>query len=85
VAEGGAAALWTLDPGVAYLNHGSFGACPRVVLDCQSALRARMEREPVDFLARDLGRLLAEARAALSKLGARLECEAPAEGSDLVL
>ena len=65
MAEAGPAALWTLDPGVAYLNHGSFGACPRVVLDYQAALRARLEREPVDFLARDLGGLLAGARAVL--------------------
>jgi len=25
--------LWTLDPDVAYLNHGTFGACPRPVID----------------------------------------------------
>ncbi len=57
--------LWTLDPGVAYLNHGTFGACPRPVLDFQAALRARMELEPVDFLVRELPRALGEARAAL--------------------
>ena len=59
------AALWTLDPDVAYLNHGSFGACPRPVLDCQAALRARMEREPVDFLVRELPGLMSGTRAAL--------------------
>ncbi|HKY33932.1 MAG TPA: aminotransferase class V-fold PLP-dependent enzyme [Candidatus Polarisedimenticolia bacterium] len=56
---------WTLDPAVRYLNHGSFGACPRSVLDHQSLLRARLEREPVDFMARELPALLSEARAAL--------------------
>ena len=59
------AAHWALDPGVAYLNHGSFGACPTAVLEFQAALRSWLEREPVDFLARELGGRLAEARAAL--------------------
>ncbi len=56
---------WTLDPGVTFLNHGSFGATPRAVLEAQDAWRARMEREPVAFFARDLEAALDEARAAL--------------------
>jgi len=59
------AALWPLDPGVHYLNHGSFGACPRPVLEFQADLRARLEREPLDVLRRELAGRLAEARAAL--------------------
>jgi len=58
--------LWPLDPGVAFLNHGSFGACPRVVLDEQEQWRARMERQPVQFFVRDLERALDTARAALA-------------------
>jgi isopenicillin-N epimerase len=53
--------LWTLDPGVTFLNHGSFGACPRSVLDYQTELRARMEHEPVKFFATDYDALLAGA------------------------
>ncbi|MCA9661874.1 MAG: aminotransferase class V-fold PLP-dependent enzyme, partial [Myxococcales bacterium] len=51
-------ARWTLDPAITFLNHGSFGACPRVVLDAQQALREELEREPVRFFVRELpGRL----------------------------
>ena len=62
---------WLLDPKVIFLNHGSFGATPRVVLAEQEELRARMERQPVRFLVRELESLLDEARVALgSFLGA---------------
>jgi isopenicillin-N epimerase len=57
---------WDLDPTIVFLNHGSFGACPRVVLQRQQELRAELEREPVRFLARELEGRLDEARAALA-------------------
>jgi isopenicillin-N epimerase len=58
------AALWTLDPGVEFLNHGSFGAAPRAVLEAQTEWRARLERQPVQFF-RELERHLDAARATL--------------------
>ncbi|MDP9192822.1 MAG: aminotransferase class V-fold PLP-dependent enzyme [Acidobacteriota bacterium] len=57
---------WTLDPAITFLNHGSFGATPRVVLDKQTALRAQMEREPVRFFVRELEPLLDDARRTLA-------------------
>jgi isopenicillin-N epimerase len=59
------ATRWALDPSITFLNHGSFGACPPVVLDAQRRLRDRMEAQPVQFLARDLPGMLAAARADL--------------------
>jgi len=59
------AALWPLDRGVAFLNHGSYGACPAEVLRYQAALRAEMEAEPVRFLGRELDDRLDAARARL--------------------
>lgn len=59
---------WDLEPGIVYLNHGSFGACPRVVMQHQQQLRERMEREPVRFVHRDLEELLDAARAELGQL-----------------
>jgi isopenicillin-N epimerase len=58
------AALWTLDPGLEFLNHGSFGAAPRAVLEAQAEWRARLERQPLQFF-RELEPHLDAARAAL--------------------
>jgi isopenicillin-N epimerase len=66
------ATLWPLDPKVDFLNHGSFGSCPKHVLELQAELRARLEAEPVVFLIRELERRLDEAREAVAAfLGAR--------------
>ena len=44
--------LWHLEPEATFLNHGSFGACPKAVLAVQSALREEMERQPDAFFRR---------------------------------
>jgi len=53
---------WTLDPSVTFLNHGSYGATPRAVLEVQAAWREQMEREPVAFFSRDLEPAMDEPR-----------------------
>ncbi len=58
---------WPIDPKVVFLNHGSFGSCPRPVLEFQQALRERMERQPVQFLVRELEPMLNHARVALAQ------------------
>jgi len=61
-----------LDPDVTFLNHGSFGATPRPVFEAYQAWQLELEREPVDFIARRLAPLLAEAREQLGAfVGAR--------------
>ena len=58
--------LWLLDQEVIFLNHGSFGACPRRVLEVQAEWRARLERQPLLFLVRELEQSLDAAREALA-------------------
>ena len=56
---------WALDPAIAYLNHGAFGACPSEVIRYQREIQDEMEREAVQFMLRRLEPLLDESRAAL--------------------
>jgi isopenicillin-N epimerase len=58
-------AEFLLDPDVTFLNHGSFGACPRAVFERYREWQVELERQPVLFLARRLEELLADACAAL--------------------
>ncbi|GAA4873797.1 aminotransferase class V-fold PLP-dependent enzyme [Kitasatospora terrestris] len=54
--------LFTLDPEVAHLNHGSYGAVPVPVQRVQARLRAEQERDPDGFFL-DLPDRIARARA----------------------
>jgi isopenicillin-N epimerase len=60
------AGLWDLDPGIVFLNHGSFGATPRSVLVEQARFRALLESEPVAFFERRYQQALDAARSALA-------------------
>lgn len=50
----GFSSFWRLDPNVTFLNHGSFGACPGVILDKQTEYRNRLESQPVRFFIREM-------------------------------
>lgn len=45
---------WSLSEDVDFLNHGAFGACPYAVLERQQFYRQMMERQPLQFLHREL-------------------------------
>jgi len=67
---------WLLDPGISFLNHGSYGAVPRAVLKEQRRLQEHMERDPTKFLVLELPHAL---RAAANHLATFVRCR----GSDL--
>lgn len=54
---------WDFDPAITYLTHGTYGACPRPVVEFQRSLRDELEANPIRFLTRELeGRLDAARR-----------------------
>lgn len=59
---------FVIDRDVVYLNHGSFGACPKSVLDAQSAHRLDAERELVRFYVHDSWGKIDRSRDALAEL-----------------
>lgn len=58
---------FNLDPEVTFLNHGSFGACPKPVFERWQSWQAEMERQPVEFIGRRQEGLLDTARLALAE------------------
>lgn len=63
------AAEFMLDPAIAFLNHGSFGARPRKVLEAQNIRRAEFEARPIEWLDRRRHDMISRAK---QKLGAFL-------------
>jgi isopenicillin-N epimerase len=60
--------LWTLDPGVLHLNHGSYGAVPRRTQEVMSALRTEMDANPMVWFRTVADRLTASRLALASYL-----------------
>lgn len=56
-----------LDPDVVFLNHGSFGAAPKPVVEAYQNWQLQLERQPVLFLGRELDVLLRRSRIALGE------------------
>lgn len=59
--------IFMLDPKITYLNHGSFGACPRPIFNKLIEMKKKLEFEPVQFLEYDIYSLLDKSRESLSK------------------
>jgi isopenicillin-N epimerase len=57
---------YLLRPDVAFLNHGSFGACPLSVFETYQRWQRELASQPVEFLGRRLHGLLADAREQLA-------------------
>lgn len=58
---------FNLDSEVTFLNHGSFGACPKPVFEKWQQWQAEMERQPMEFIGRRQEGLLDDARAVLGE------------------
>jgi isopenicillin-N epimerase len=58
--------LFQLDPEIIFLNHGSFGACPRPVFEVYQNWQKLLEHQPVEFLGRKCKDYLYQARSSLS-------------------
>ncbi len=56
-----------LDPEIAYLNHGSFGACPRPVFERYQEWQRELEWNPVSFVQKKTAGYLRNARRVLGE------------------
>ncbi|MBK9190687.1 MAG: aminotransferase class V-fold PLP-dependent enzyme [Crocinitomicaceae bacterium] len=59
--------LFYLNPEITFLNHGSFGACPKPIFEEYQRFQLDLEREPVNYITVETPRLLKESRQALAK------------------
>lgn len=59
--------LFQLDPSIIFLNHGSFGACPKEIFNSYQYFQRLLEYEPVNFFQNKQVNYLKEARKALGE------------------
>ena len=58
--------LFLLDKNITYLNHGSFGACPKPVFNSLIYWQTLLENQPVDYLEEKLEDRLNKSKSSLS-------------------
>ncbi|KQS46664.1 penicillin epimerase [Flavobacterium sp. Leaf359] len=58
--------LFLLDPSITFLNHGSFGACPKPIFEEYQRLQLELENEPVYFIQKKAETYLKKAKEKLS-------------------
>ncbi len=59
--------LFLLDKNITYLNHGSFGACPKPIFNNLIYWQKLLERQPVNYLEKLFAKRLSGSRLCLSK------------------
>ncbi|AWI25537.1 aminotransferase class V-fold PLP-dependent enzyme [Flavobacterium pallidum] len=62
-----------LNPEITFLNHGSFGACPKPIFENYQHWQLELEKEPVQFITKKLPALMRESREALADF---IHCDA---------
>ncbi|UPT69527.1 MAG: aminotransferase class V-fold PLP-dependent enzyme [Flavobacterium sp. JAD_PAG50586_2] len=55
-----------LDPNITFLNHGSFGACPKPIFEEFQRFQSELESDPVEFIQRKQPKYLKIARESLA-------------------
>ncbi|MEO0045839.1 MAG: Isopenicillin epimerase [Bacteroidota bacterium] len=63
-----------LHPSITFLNHGSFGACPKPIFEAYQRFQLELEHEPVVFIQKKLPQYLKQAKIPLAKfIGCKAE------------
>ncbi len=58
--------LWNLDKSFTFLNHGSYGAVPKSIIEEQHRLHLHIDSQPVRFFSREIEALMDRARERLA-------------------
>ena len=65
--------LFLLNPEFTFLNHGSFGACPKLIFEKYQSFQREMESDPVYFIQKKFVHHLAKAKESLANF---IHCDA---------